>query len=590
MASNRLDLDLMASIPDPWAALSVELGRVQEDRGRVSRQVAVRAMSFRKWAGLVPESRGPLDFGRFAYQRELYQGWMASDREACFLKAAQTGISTLAIRFALYHADVHGHVCLYTFPTDGELQDFSRQRIRPVIRASPHLLERIPARAVDNAGLRQVGATGWLYCRGTQRPIDSIDADVVVFDELDYSDQANIEASERRVTGPMSAGLLRRVGVPTVPGFGISAAYEASDQRVWTVRCGACGEHNPMRGAEAFAANVDQEQLAIVCRKCRRRLDVQGAGEWVPTFPGRDVRGYHLPKLIVPGVRLDELVANSRKTRPDQVEAFHNRDLGEPYAAAEHRLSIEQIRACVVDDLRLPASIGQFSDKLVCLGCDVASVRALNVVVEEILDSDGRGRRLFVGEIEDSPDGTALEHLCALMRRFNVSMACIDRAPERRLSEAFAARFPGVVYLVGYKTPAPSSNATVWDVDDAGRMVTLWRTLGLDAALERFRTRAIELPPLEMLPADYPAHLGALVRQNVEMAGGQVRPEYRAIGPDDYAQAEVYCLAAVELLWRRIGLAKVLGAGPVLLEAGDDGGDDDDPLGFGEPVYRPPFS
>jgi hypothetical protein len=152
-------------------------------------------------------------------QRELYEQWMAIDREACFLKATQTGISTLAIRFALYHTDVHGHVCLYTFPTDTTLRDFSRQRIRPVIRASRHLLERIPVSAIDNVGLRQVGA-GWLFCRGTQRPIESIDADVVVFDELDYSDQENIEASERRVTGPQSAGLCAGSGCRRCPGSG----------------------------------------------------------------------------------------------------------------------------------------------------------------------------------------------------------------------------------------------------------------------------------------------------------------------------------------------------------------------------------
>jgi hypothetical protein len=37
----------------------------------------------------------------------------------------------------------------------------------------------------------------------------------------------------------------------------------------------------------------------MVRRKCRRRLDVR-AGEWVATYPDRDVRGYHLPKLVVP--------------------------------------------------------------------------------------------------------------------------------------------------------------------------------------------------------------------------------------------------------------------------------------------------
>jgi hypothetical protein len=534
-----------------------------------------------------------LDFGRFAYQRELYENWMAEDREACFVKATQVGVSTLAVRWALFHADVHGRVCLYTFPTDRDLADFSRQRIRPVIRASPHLLERIPSGSVDNVGQRQVGA-GWLYCRGTQRPIESVDADVVCFDEYDYSDQANIEASERRVTGPMSAGLLRRVGVPTNPGFGISAAYDASDQRVWSVKCGACGEWNAMRGAEAFAANVDVEALAIVCRKCRRRLDVQGAGEWVATFPERDVRGYHMPKLIVPGVRLGELVANSKKTRPDQRQAFYNRDLGEPYAPSEHRLSIDQIRGCVRDDLRpLPALR---SNGIVAMGIDVAGVRSLNVVVEEVLDGS-TGRRVFVGEVEDGPEGTAFEQICMLMRRYGVTSACIDRAPERRFSEAFADAFPGRVYLAGYYTPAAGARSDVaaWQVDDQARMVTLWRTLAIDATLERFRLGAVLLPPLEMLPADYPAHLGNAVRQNVELAGGQVRADYVRLGPDDYLHAEVYCLAAIELAWRRLGLQRVLGHGPVpLLELGrpaDDDDDDDQPLDPFDvgPIYRPGF-
>lgn len=576
-----MGLDLMSSVPDPWAALSVELERVRDDRGRSSREVAVRALPFRKWAELVPENRGPLDFGRFAYTRELFEEWMATDREACFAKATQVGISTLAIRFAIYHADVHGHVCLYTFPDERTLADFSRQRIRPVIRNSIHLLERIPAAAVDNVGQRQIGA-GWLYCRGTNKPIESIDADVVVFDEIDYSDPENIEASERRVTGPNSAGLLRRVGVPTFPGFGVSAAYAASDQRVWSVKCGACGEWNPMRGAEAFAANVDTERLAIVCRKCRKRLEVQAAGEWVAAYPDRDARGYHLPKLIVPGVRLDQLVANSRKTRPDQRQAFYNRDLGEPYAPAEHRLSIDQVRACVDEHLRPMPSLR--SDRFVCAGIDVASTRGLNVVVEEMLDQHNTGRRVFVGEIEDGPEGTAFEQLLALMDRYGVRMACIDRAPERRFSEAFAAACPGRVFLAGYFTPQPGARVDPmpWIVDDESHAVTLWRTLAIEATLERFRRGAVRLPPLDTLPADYPAHLGAVVRQNIELAGGQVRADYRSLGPDDYLHAEVYCLAAVELVWRQIGLSRVLGQPLVpLLEPGVDfepsnlGGHDD---------------
>src|SRR5581483_5411779 len=98
--------------------------------------------------------------------------------------------------------------------------------------------------------------------------------------EADFCDPANVEASERRVSGPQSEGMLRRVGVPTYPGYGLALAYENSDQRAWHVRCQHCRESNRLYGYDAFVANVDQEQFALVCRKCRRRIDV-ASGEWV---------------------------------------------------------------------------------------------------------------------------------------------------------------------------------------------------------------------------------------------------------------------------------------------------------------------
>lgn len=542
-------------------------------------------MTFRAWASLVPEPRGPLDFRRFAFQVELYDERMAHDREVVFQKATQVGISALTVRWALFHADVHARVALYTFPTDRELGDFSRQRIRPVIRASPHLLERIPADAVDNVGQRQVGI-GWVYMRGTNKPIDSIDADVVVFDELDSSNQANIEASERRVTGPMSAGLLRRVGVPSYPGFGISAAYERSDQRVWTVKCEACGEWNRLRGYAAFVANVDQDALELVCTKCRRRIDVL-RGEWVAAHPDRDVRGYHLPKLLVADRRtLGTLVANSRKTRPDQREAFFQRDLGEPYASDENRLGLEQIRSCVDPELVPLTSLR--SDRFVGMGVDVASARALSVVIGEVLP-DGRTRRVFVGEIDDLAGRPAFDQVCGLMDQFGVTMAAIDHMPEGRFAQAFVARFPGRAYRVGYFSPQPGQRreASHWNVDDDTRFASLWRTMWIDATLAQFRNALVAIPPLDALPAEYPAQLGALVRRSGEAPNGGIRVDYVRTGADDYAHAEVYLLAAFELLTRRQGLQALaeMESTPVpLLEAGN--GDYDE---VGTPIYRPGF-
>jgi hypothetical protein len=60
-----------------------------------------------------------------------------------------------------------------------------------------------------------------------------------------------------------------------------------------------------------------------------------------------------------------------------------------------------------------------------------------------------------------------------------------------------------------------------------------------------------------------------------------------------HLHAEVYCLAAIELAWRRLGLQRALGTGPVpLLELDPpDEDDDDQPLDVFDvdPVYRPGF-
>src|SRR5262249_27375567 len=157
-----------------------------------------------------------------------------------------------------------------------------------------------------------------------------------------------------------------------------------------------------------------------------------------------------------------------------------------------------------------------------------------------------------------------------------------------RFAQAFADRFPGRVYRVGYFTPPIAQRRSVepMNVDHEARYVSVWRTRAIDATLERFRTRSVVLPPLRLLPADYAAHLGALVRRVEEAAGGGVRVDYVRTGPDDYAHAEVYLLAAIELIWWHAGLELAIGQGlvPLELEAGDD---DADSSSFGDtPTYR----
>ena len=128
-----------------------------------------------------------------------------------------------ASRWAMCNSDFMGAPGSLQFPTQDQVRDFSTARI------DPSSMRRSTCVAVSARRTREQGfdfglGGGMVYFRGSQerRNLDSVDADYVVLDEYDMFVQENVPDAERRVSGPLSAGLIRRVGVPTVPGSGIA--------------------------------------------------------------------------------------------------------------------------------------------------------------------------------------------------------------------------------------------------------------------------------------------------------------------------------------------------------------------------------
>jgi len=153
-------------------------------------------MPFERWASLVPEPKGQLDFDRFPFQREIYASG-TEEREMVIKKATQVGVSAFCVRWAMYWAAVHGLTALYVFPKQRQLRDFSDARIKPLIAASPQLRGVVPTGAVQNNGLKRIG-DGHLYLRGSESVSDlqAVDADVLVLDE--YDDLVQNKHSGRR--------------------------------------------------------------------------------------------------------------------------------------------------------------------------------------------------------------------------------------------------------------------------------------------------------------------------------------------------------------------------------------------------------
>jgi hypothetical protein len=384
--------------------------------------------------------------------------------------------------------------------------------------------------------------------------LESIDADHMVFDEYDLLEKDNLPAAERRTSGSLY-GYKRRLGWPSVPMYGIDALYEASDQRVWMVKC-PCGEWQDLD----FFRNVDQATGKRVCRNpdCRKELDV-ARGEWVATFPDQQrMRGYHVTQMLVPGKSMRDLIRASKGRTPAQRQSFMNRDLGLAWAPEEGRLSDAAYAAAVAAGGGYAAATGlhevtaSASTGLRTMGVDVATTRNLNVRISEHLEGEKK-RALFIGEV------SSFAEVEELWQRFDCQMGAIDHLPEGRLARAWAERHPGQIYLIAL-TDSAGAKKEPWNVDDDLLFASVNRTVALDAMFEQIRAQQNLLPV--NAPEGYKEGLQApnrltvtdetgIVGKKAQQTPKGLRVFYRSSGPDDYAMCEVFDVCATELWWRR---------------------------------------
>lgn len=560
---------------DDWG-LADEI-RFQEERRRAELDAAARenaeeqeaaAQSMMDWSLKVPEPKfGILDFEQFPYQLEWYSDLVASAIEVAWRKSTQVGMSAYAWRWGARRADQFMDTCIYVFPTDRHVTEFGDERIEPSIEDSEYLQSRIKPGHVKNKHQKRIGG-GWMYLRGStsRAGAQSVAGEALVFDEYDELDQKNLGQMERRLSGARAAGRTprtRRLGVPTLPAWGIDAQYLRSDRREWRVTCPSCQDEQPIeweRNVRWSVSSTDQvmspardefedaDDVAAawrICRTCEHSLEPPPGekigpihrGRWVPTRPGRKVIGYHVSRLIVPLTDLVDIVKNSRKTKTHEVEAFWNNDLGLPYVPAEAGLTEDDVRGAMTRG-RDPSQ-GYRGQWPVVMGIDAAGERDLNVAIYE-KPPDGPRMALWLGTVHDFDD------LYPLMASYNVTLAVVDSMPERKQARTMARNFPGRVVLVRYDDTNPEADPLTFD--DTRNMLTLHRTEAIDGMMDAIRHgRQV---PLRQVPHLYVSHMVAMKRRNEEDKRGRMRRVYVTTGGkgDDFAHAETYVVAGSDLL------------------------------------------
>ena len=479
-----------------------------------------------------------LDGVPFSFQDHAYLIDMYGDTHNYQVveKAAQMGASVLGMIKALYVCDKKGKNVIYFFPTDEDVREFSKSRVAPIIRDSPHI--RAIVDDVDSVSLRQVGK-GFLYFRGMRSKIRmrSVPADMLVFDELDETTADQFELADQRLN---HSSLKWRflLSTPTFDNYGIDYEFQKSDRRYWNLICKRCGTYNICEKQWPDIVKRINETVAwLICRKCKKRLDTQ-FGQWVAEAPRVErIRGYHLCGLYSHYADLAGWLDayNSGRKRDE----FMRSKLGLPWVSADQRLTEDVVLRCVDGHEMGPAIPHSY------MGVDQKG-DVLHIVIRARHKITKRPTILFIGMV------TKFNELDALMKIYDVDLCVIDGTPNQHSARDFSLRFPGRVFLCyyaesqkgNYRWSEPKPFA---DADAPGDyQVLVNRTEAIDDAIEEITHREITLPKINDDVTNAFVHQQCnLARVNDVDDDGTVKMAiWRRIGSDHFAHANAYSAIA----------------------------------------------
>ncbi len=452
-------------------------------------------------------------------------------------KGTQVFISEFLVNLSLWAIDTkyaeRGNV-LYMMPTQLLMDDFSQSRMDKAIEESPYLNRRfvkaMSKNQANRARLKRLGGSS-LHMRGSDslKQAISVDADIVIDDEVDWFSEETVEWTRERL-GSSQQPLFRAVSKPTYPGQGIDLMYGDSDQRQWHIKCDACNRWQTIDWWKNIVFHYDDRiqavtDVKVLCsnEKCRQPINHLADGEWVAAHPGRRVHGYHISRLLSPLVNLVAMAEDSLRVSDIPIlQRFYNSGLGLAYAPKGGRIDSSELE--YDSDLSLHPADSGFG------GVDVGL--KLHAAVIEKGES-----KLEVRQMEEFD---TFDELDIWFSKNNIRNCIIDARGDPRATTEWAEKYPGRVYRWSH---IENTNDTRYNEDTSE--VKLNRTSLLDNMFGACRDGRMVFPhEIRSIPS-FLAHLRALVRELIKDPRlNKLIPRYVGSAPDHYAFALSYAVLA----------------------------------------------
>lgn len=425
----------------------------------------------------------PFNFFRHRYLIELYK---CEDVTKVVQKAAQMG-ATIWIFFDCIHTLVKNmpYKAGYFLPNKEALLDMSRDRLTPLFKENPSLVEYAGLHGEDldkffmpdskkseSMLLKQIGAST-LYMRymGGVMTKDSTPMDGLYFDELRLMNSDDVAQTDERISHSDHKHR-RYISTAGYPGQDINAKFLGGTQNIWHSKCG-CGPdpENWVVLHENFpdCIVIRDNDVFYRCPKCNYRINDPQNGAYVPANPDGDYESFHFSQLISDYISPKEIWNIYQNLT--SVAEFYRSKLGIPYIDKDAKPLTEDIIMECESKLEGivwgPLNDVEKRDYQVGMGVDQRSGQN-HVIIAAKHNATGRYRILHAEVIDKAstryksrPEFSVFDRCIDLMTEYDVNYCLTDSLPNANDAMRFGRKFPGKVYLAFY-TRTETSDMVRW--------------------------------------------------------------------------------------------------------------------------------
>ncbi|MBI4278536.1 MAG: phage terminase large subunit family protein, partial [Armatimonadetes bacterium] len=345
-------------------------------------------------------------------------------------------------------------------------------------------------------------------------------------------------------------GWQRHISTPSIPGYGVDAVYQQSDQKQWVNRCEACGHWQVLTYPDSLVQTGTDEagqlQYDFGCLRCHRtgRID-RLAREWVVQHPSRrrHASGYQLSQLACPWLSATAIMRKAQDYRfPEQ---FFNYVLGLPYAGDNVLFTQPAIEAGI-ESYQLPGR--PIPGAPAVAGVDWGDVSWV-VIGQRV---EGALLVVHVERLAQRHPDEQVARVAEIMRTYDVRYLVADAGYGKDRNAALLQAFPGRVYSCFYPVLPETSKVFQPQWQDDQAKVTVDRTTSFKLLAKALRDRDLRFCDfrrtaiwLEVL-----AHLLSLVSHREDDDDRGLVETIKHRGPDHLAHAFNYLWTAYAKLAR----------------------------------------